>query len=90
MQVLQAALDNLVRRGALPAQRLSLRHTEEWIGALMLPVNELPAWAKDTRGYSTQALTALAMTLGAGAALKKKEQQELIELLQKTAAMAHD
>ena len=30
------------------------------------------------------------MTLGAGAALKKKEQQELIELLQKTAALAHD
>eukprot|EP00900_Chrysochromulina_parva_P005119 jgi/Chrpa1/14608/Chrysochromulina_OHIO_Genome00023056-RA len=90
VKVLQAALDNLVRRGALPAQRLSLRHTEEWIGALMLPVNELPAWAKDKRGYSTKALTALAMTLGAGAALKKKEQQELIELLQKTAAMAHD
>ena len=64
-QVLQAALDNLVRRGTFPAQKLSLSHVESWVAALSLPADQLAGWGKDRRGYALKHLTSLIMTLGA-------------------------
>jgi len=91
IKVLQAALDNLTRRGALPAQKLSLGYAEAWARALSLPAEQLGAWAQEQRGYSMKHLTALIMTLGVSAAvLKKKEQQELLVLMQETAAQLAD
>jgi len=91
LKVLQAALDNLTRRGALPAQKLSLSFAESWVSALSLPVDQLAEWAKGQRGYGVKPLAAMVMSVGAhGGALKKKEQQELIAALQETAARPHD
>lgn len=40
VKVLQAALDNLLRRGSLPASRLSLARAEAYVGALQLPAEQ--------------------------------------------------
>jgi len=91
IKVLQAALDNLVRRGMLPAQKLSLARAEAWVSALSLPPDQLAGWAKENRGYAIKPLTAIVMSLGVGAgSLKKKEQHELITMLQETAAQPLD
>ena len=83
VKVLQAALDNLLRRNVLPPSRLSLSHAEAYVAALALPAEQLVSWAHAHRGYSIKHLSAVVMSVGAGAStLKKKEQQEVIAALQ--------
>ena len=83
VKVLQAALENLQRRGSLPPSKLSLVHAETYVGALQLPAEQVLEWAMANRGFSIRHLTALIMSVGVGAAsLKKKEQQEIVSALQ--------
>jgi len=90
VKVFQAALDNLVRRGSLPANDLSLSHAENWVAALTLTSSQLTAWAYQAKGYSIKQLTSIVMTVGINAgSMRKKEQQELIALLQDQASLAH-
>jgi len=86
VKVLQAALDNLLRRSMLPQSKLSLSHAEHYVLALALPPDQLVGWARTHKGYSIKHLSALVMTVGLGAALKKKEQQELVAGLQDVCA----
>ena len=91
VKVLQAAIDNLLRRGLLPAEcELSLRHAEAYVHALTLSADQLPGWARDHHtGYSVRHLTSLVMSVGASSgSLKKKEQQELVATLSDIAAAA--
>ena len=41
VKVLQAALDNLLRRGSLPPSKLSLARAEAYVAALQLPPEQV-------------------------------------------------
>jgi len=85
--VLQAALDNLQRRNLLPPAKLTIAHAEAFVAALVLPTDQLVGWATAHRGYSIKHLTAIVIGAGVGAsALKKKEQQEILSVLQDACA----
>jgi len=87
VKVLQAALDNLLRRNLLPPSTLSLAHAEAYVAALSLPPDQLLVWAQEHRGYSIKHLSAVVMHAGvAASSLKKKEQQEIISGLQELCA----
>ena len=91
VKVLQAALDNLQRRGALPSQKVSLAHVDAFVQALHLPSEQVLAWAQQHQDYSMKHLSALVLTLGAGAGtLKKPDQQKLIASLQALAVQPRD
>jgi hypothetical protein len=89
VKVLAAALDNLQRRGMLPAgASLSMAYAESFVHALSLPLDSLLEWARRQRGlvshcYSIRHLSAIVTGPGVLAtALKKKDQQEALAALQ--------
>ena len=91
LKVLQAALDNLLRRQMLPSgARLSLGFADAYVAALSLPPEQLVPWAAErakerggTLGYSMRHLSSVVMGVGVGAtSLKKREQQEVVGALQ--------
>ena len=88
--MLQAALDNLLRRGLLPACRPSLALADRYVAALSLPPEQLLSWAREHRGgYTMRHLSAIVLAGGVGATtLKKKEQQETVAALQELCAAA--
>ena len=86
-KVLQAALDNLLRRNLLPPAKLSLVHADKYVAALSMSPEALLAWAKENAvnsTYSMRHLTAIVMAVGVAAStgMKKKEQQDLVTGLQ--------
>ena len=88
VKVLQAALTNLISRGALPAKSLSLLYAESWVGALAIGSgDELVRWAKGApSSYSIKHLTPIVMSVGTlASSMRKKEQQELVAALQDVA-----
>jgi hypothetical protein len=97
LKVLQAALDNLLRRQLLPTgAALSLKHAETYVTALAMPPEQLVAWAGGLQQerrltYSIKHLSAIVVGIGAGAgSLKKKEQQEIVAALQDLCARPRD
>ena len=53
VKVLQAALDNLLRRNMLPPSRLSLAYAEAYVVALALAPEQLLGWAREHRPRSS-------------------------------------
>lgn len=83
IKVLQAALENLQRRGVLPNQKLSLAYAATYVAALHLPAEQVLGWAHEHREYSMKHLSALVLTVGAcSSQLDKRKQQQLIAALQ--------
>lgn len=96
VKVLQAALDNLVRREQLPrTAKLSLSHADTYVEALSLPVEQIVGWAaklsrEGNLSYSIKHLSAMVMSVGRSASvLKKKEQQEIVGELQHLCSQAY-